>query len=395
MYRISIDNGTEYNFDIVQGTVDPLFAYKKANNLPLADLPYSREIRRAFAGTQTTTIETKSYDSVFMNGVPVSFHTNTWSYDQQVIMDSYNSAYLNARRAADQWIAYFKDVSRNILLEKLRGESLNLIDIYRERRATSDLVMGFIDKSMFTIRNWRRPRAVLRKWGYKTVSRRQLRAVRTALRNVDTYGDAWFTYWFAIRPAIGDVHAAINTCYNVEKRLTRKKRNSKTKVEHLVETNECDISVDAFMRIGVSYTVSDTTLASIALVENPAEGLWEAIPWTWVLDYVVNVGQYLGLLNATLGLSFLSGYESSLIKMTATFKPQSSFYMIDLWSWRRISVTYKCPPREDVLFSRQLLYDFPSPTLEFPPDFWNWKRVGHAAALFAQRCRKSIHEVID
>lgn len=384
-----------YNIDIVQKTLDPLFAYKKANNLPLADLPYSREITRAFAGTQTTNVKSLSYDSVFCDGVPVSFHDNIWSNDQKVIMNNSDSAYMDARGLADQWLIFYKNVSRNILLEKLRGESLNLIDIYRERKETSNLVMGFIENSMYTIRNWRRPRSVLRKWGFRTVSTRKLRAVRTALRNVDTYGDAWFAYWFAIRPAISDIHAAVNTCYNVEKRLTRTKRSSKTKAKNVVETDDCSILVDAFMRIGVSYTVNDTTLAAIALIENPAEGLWEAIPWTWVVDYVVNVGQYLGLLNATLGLSFLSGYESSLIKMTATYKPKSYYYAIDLWSWRRETVTYNCPPREDVIFDRRILYSFPSPTLEFPPDFWNLKRVGHAAALFAQRCRRSIHEAVD
>lgn len=65
-------------------------------------------------------------------------------------------------------------------------------------------------------------------------------------------------------------------------------------------------------RVGIAYTVSDETvaLASELGFTNPALIAWELLPLSFVLDWIVSVGDWLQAISAFHGLSFYDGYSS-------------------------------------------------------------------------------------
>lgn len=65
-------------------------------------------------------------------------------------------------------------------------------------------------------------------------------------------------------------------------------------------------------RVGVSYTVSDETvaLASELGFTNPALIAWELLPLSFVLDWIISVGDWLQAISTFHGLQFYDGYQS-------------------------------------------------------------------------------------
>lgn len=66
-------------------------------------------------------------------------------------------------------------------------------------------------------------------------------------------------------------------------------------------------------RTEVYYTISPTYFedlgaASLAAAALPAA--FEVVPWSWLLDYGITIGDYLSLMDATLGMTFVSGTTS-------------------------------------------------------------------------------------
>jgi hypothetical protein len=62
------------------------------------------------------------------------------------------------------------------------------------------------------------------------------------------------------------------------------------------------------------YKVQNMDLAAFASLglTNPLEIVWELLPYSFVLDWLVPVGRYLSVLDADMGLQFLDGYWSTL-----------------------------------------------------------------------------------
>jgi len=58
---------------------------------------------------------------------------------------------------------------------------------------------------------------------------------------------------------------------------------------------------------------------SIGLV-NPAAILWELVPYSFVVDWIVPIGQFLENISAGVGLRFLSGYRTEWTKSAFTHR---------------------------------------------------------------------------
>lgn len=64
-----------------------------------------------------------------------------------------------------------------------------------------------------------------------------------------------------------------------------------------------------------------STLTGFGLT-NPAGQLWEAMPWSFVLDYVIGIGNWLNTLDAALGYRFLDGSIAQTFNETRSIIPK-------------------------------------------------------------------------
>lgn len=73
-----------------------------------------------------------------------------------------------------------------------------------------------------------------------------------------------------------------------------------------------------YYRCCLTFEVSDDTylIASRIGLTNPAEVAWNLVPWSFIADWFVPVGDWLGAMSAAIGLRFISGTGSRGTKYT-------------------------------------------------------------------------------
>lgn len=117
----------------------------------------------------------------------------------------------------------------------------------------------------------------------------------------------------------------------------------------------------------IQYTRGNETLHTLSQLglTNPALVVWEAVPWSFVIDWFLPVGNWISSLDATLGLSFKSGCISTQREYTHARSQAVAGYVVT-----SNSVTTK-----ERQFTREILSGFPSPSL---PSFKNPASLEHA-----------------
>jgi len=109
----------------------------------------------------------------------------------------------------------------------------------------------------------------------------------------------------------------------------------------------------------IYYKLINTDAHNMAATgfSNPLNLGWELIPFSFVVDWFVNIGNYLSSLDATLGLAFEKGCkttaERSASTKTTTWRSDYSYVS---FSGSVVST------REDFTLKREVLSDFPAPS---------------------------------
>jgi hypothetical protein len=120
-----------------------------------------------------------------------------------------------------------------------------------------------------------------------------------------------------------------------------------------------------------------SNLAKVGIL-NPLQLAWEVVPYSFVVDWFLPIGNWLGGLDAAAGLDFESGYQTTLLK-------QDQSTIESLW-WDRTSPT---PARQVksvsefrkfAQMSRTTLTSFPSAPA---PRFKNPLSMSHMASALA------------
>jgi len=205
-----------------------------------------------------------------------------------------------------------------------------------------------------------------------------------------TVAARWLEWNFAVKPLIGDfakftaLHSSPMQALKALSFVSTVKTPIKGVAKTWLRTNTTtfrrivDSEWTGNAHLKVRWRVADhETVALKALGLNAAApALWEGVPFSWLLDYVVNVGDFLAGLSATDGLIFTNGYKS--IKVTQT----------DTWSYK----TTKSYPADTNIwqgsshldgFKRITLHSFPKPHLAFVLDEISLRQVSYVASLMS------------
>jgi hypothetical protein len=128
--------------------------------------------------------------------------------------------------------------------------------------------------------------------------------------NIGDAGSAILAFQFGIRPVVQDVYTTVNRVETVLDGLTRihtrERRSQYESYEQFVRTDQ----VISYVR---RSTVNPSNLG------NPAEWLWENIPFSFVVDYMFNVGDTIAAFGAGQGLDHFG--TTTALKQTSRLTP--------------------------------------------------------------------------
>jgi len=217
-------------------------------------------------------------------------------------------------------------------------------------------------------------------------------------------------YVYGVKPLLSDVVGAAEHLSEFLRKVYALKRNGHAKKTIRLETsydsyNEfglfsvTKVTRDITIRVkySVTYRISDKLDLELSRLgfTNPANVIWELIPFSFVVDWFIKIGDFLNTMNAFRGLKFVSAYRTLFIKesctMVTSIKSQaaSAGDLVHDWSfsfpndnseWHRSSFTR-------VFNTREILLDFPEIEL---PSFKSPVSLDHglnSAALAIQKLR--------
>lgn len=261
---------------------------------------------------------------------------------------------------------------QNDLRSKIGNFSVNLAEYvgeYRESVKATTHLAHRVSEAWRQYRHWRRN--PLKNW--KVITPRDVAAVELTNR-------------FVIKPLISDVEDSIvklNAAAGrpVKRRVSSSSRDSKTtKVAGLLGgefTYTSTRSVRATAYISVDTNMSTFTSGS------PLEAIWAGIPYSFVVDWVLDVGGWLYGMSALRGIGLLGGtYTDKIIRKGADNRIKNANY-----SWVVIPATYK-----EERISRTVFTQIPGPVLRLNKDIndvsHSVKKLKTALELMASSTRR-------
>lgn len=356
----------------VRKTKFPKYREYIKNGWPLPAQPYSLSVNRASPGE--TILECTYY---MPNG-----------NEDKTTKDSPNSSYIrdnfsmvrNVKSSLDDQLFDLTKHQSNRLLSKVQAQALPLIQMYKERRETGKMVLSMLDKMLFAAKNVRHPKRVLFCLGIYDSQRHtnaHLRSLKKRIMSSKTVGDALLQYQFGWKPLMSDIYSS----YMANAEREKKGRSFRQRVGNRFSfTAEADSDTgygdrmtatrEGWTGISICYHITDETLASVGMIDNPAAAAWDFVPWSFVVDWAVDISTYLSLQTATVGTSLTSGCETVFYKDLITFPAtRYSYYPESLtyrWGGRKYTHRSTIPPRQDVSMKRTILTSYPAPQLEYP-----------------------------
>lgn len=381
MEPIYVLTGTEYVQVKVNKTKTADYAYRIANDLPLPVNPYLMTYFNSNGPNKGGVLTTQHYDNF---GQPT---TSTVTFQAPGLMTSPNGTDCNNMIGAlDTWVSGIQAWKANTLLSKIKAQSLPILMLYKERHRTGKLITKFLDDALYCIGNLKHPKRVLFRMGVYNPQRHTgnfLRKLRKKTISCNTAGDAWLQYRFAWTPLYHDIIDSINAAADFEKKLHKFSQNAGGRFGNSIEKNMRSVTdgeriwrgnITGAVSYRVNYYISDSTLSGVGSMMDIPTFLWDAVPWSFVIDRVVDVSSYLDLRNATLGTQFTSGYFTTFYQRTiipaaidVKYHPNRLTYLIG--GRKYTQQFFNPPPREDVYMNRVKLASFPAPTLEYPLSF--------------------------
>lgn len=137
--------------------------------------------------------------------------------------------------------------------------------------------------------------------------------------------DSWLEYQYGFKPLINDVYSlqeAAKEGFLKEDQLFKVTRQVTESLDpHVVFLNKpswfwLSGRLEEVAKVAYYQKIDDAHLAAYTSLgcTNPALIVWELVPFSFVIDWVVPVGVWLEGISATQGLKFVSGYEDLIIR---------------------------------------------------------------------------------
>lgn len=203
-------------------------------------------------------------------------------------------------------------------LSKLKDQKVNLGVALAEAQETAD----FIGSTASTVARAFRD---ITKGNWK-------RAVRGLTGKSDDIPKKWLEYEYAISPLLADVKGSFDALkqqpsyhWVTTVKASRKAPVARSEVQASGPSAYCNVRrVETGMQgcfVRLDYQPGNTFLSSLSSVgmTNPLEVIYERVPFSFILDWFLPVGDWLSAMDAAYGWQFLSGSCSFLTKTQVNF----------------------------------------------------------------------------
>lgn len=226
--------------------------------------------------------------------------------------------------------------ARSKILDKIKNQKVNVAQMFAERRQTANLMITTVNRlasAALAIRKGRIRHATTL-FGKKVNSRPLLqRDVQASPENLSNY---WLEYIYGWRPLLDDIYGSAELL--ADSYLKNRPEFVKSFSEMSVEIEDQQIrfntggtpgsfyaermrgSSRAQARFVVGFSVENSMVdaAQRTGLTNPLALAWELVPYSFVVDWILPIGNYLSHLDTTTGLVFHSGSESSSLNDSLT-----------------------------------------------------------------------------
>ncbi|DAD50014.1 maturation protein [ssRNA phage Gephyllon.4_21] len=294
------------------------------------------------------------------------------------------------------------DRANNKLLDSLKDQKVNVAQAFAEREMTVKTVTDTVSTIAKTFVQLKKGNftGAAKALGIKPPKRGQRRFNKEFVNDAaNAVGNGWLALQYGWRPLLQDVYGSAqtlaqaslasdnrNSIYAVATGLSRKNlalnQMKSDSVAGWSGSSRTLWTCDGFylVKVKVRYVKSSPPLSALSKVgiTNPALLAWELMPYSFVIDWFVPIGNWLGNLDATAGLSFDSGFRTTFLKYEATSIYEQSISRNG--DFDDTSQTNAQEAKKFVQMSRQTLGSFPAAPA---PRFKNPLSMSHMASALA------------
>lgn len=362
----------------------------KGSNLPSNALNYEGNTMSYYGLNQTISTKHDSGPEVIAQGDGLWGAFNSWGGGTVGGINPIN----HMGRGPDRYHQIVDDLTNElipILYDKVKNQDVNLAQALAEYRQSAGM---FVE--------------TLTRCGNALLALKKGRLTRAASllfpKTKKELANDWLLFQYGIKPLLSDIDGAAKMLAIPEDRyfdiiVRRKRKVPGKRVEGSAGVGYSSAwfeTTDVYseLEVEVKYKVRLKITSPTANVEREMARLgfgnlnsvaWEVIPWSFIIDWVLPIGDYLNNLDAFSGLTVVSAHKTTFVKETVTWSRIFGGYQ---QGWRTAASSPMGYVNERVLVRREV--NIPIPPLP-TPDFKNPFSTGHfanALALFTQLRRK-------
>lgn len=232
-------------------------------------------------------------------------------------------------------IAAYNASASNSLLLKIKDQKVNLAQVFAERKMTIDLLASTATKLVSVIANLRRGdfRAAASDLGIK-ISRRSLARLNRGFgkNQSKAIANGWLELQYGWKPLLQDVYGSAEAVANAIAdtgppvvRVSGRRRVDRG----FNETIKIPQEIDCYLETEIDYTAkyvvyfrlgNEVLKVGTALgLTNPALIAWELLPYSFVIDWFVPIGNWLSSLDATNGCVFEKGSFTTFVRTRQSY----------------------------------------------------------------------------
>jgi len=276
----------------------------------------------------------------------------------------------------------------NDLLLKIKDQKVNLMQAAAERAQTARTIAEAataIAKSLAALKQGNFVKAANALGLHGRQVRRQDN--RNYYNQQQSIAKGWLALQYGWKPLVNDIYGAAQTLAEL---------NIKSPVEKVVKQRTINHSDTASgresngfftyqdseqstltIRYVCSFTLSNAPLKTLSElgITNPALIAWELLPWSFVIDWFLPIGDFVSACDATNGLTFRSGTKTTFLR------GRTSRAYTHLRKASGKATGYAVARTDRVQVERTVLGSFPSPQLPQPQNPLSFTHLANAMAL--------------
>jgi len=297
------------------------------------------------------------------------------------------------------------DKAKQKLLDNIKGMSINVAQTVAERQQTMNTVTSAAKSIAGVLRGLKKGNftEAAKALGISPPKRGRRRFNKDfANDSANAIGDGWLALQYGWKPLLMDVHGACEALAKAKNGTNAIYANSSgTAYKAWIEDKSIignppsgwsgtevtlqQLNASLLVKYKVRYSKSSPQVSNLASlgITNPALLTWELLPYSFVVDWFVPIGNWLSSLDATAGMSFQMGFSVSLSKVKQSSSRSRDFRRLNT-NAVNYSTAYTSAFTERIDIKRTSLGAFPTASF---PRFKNpvsWSHLASAMALLKQ-----------